>query len=111
MSIIDEKKAQAARFAKQDAPRPPPRNRTRTGSDQTQGLVVTGDSQHYYNNGFLPEYPDLVVDEDVPPAYSEVHDQLNIHQSGFDAGAAVTGTICVLLRAFGAFAANKHLAR
>ncbi|KAJ3573386.1 hypothetical protein NPX13_g4725 [Xylaria arbuscula] len=90
MSIVNEKRAQAARWAKQDASRPSPPSRTQTGSDQTPGLVVTRDGQHYYNNGFLPEYPDLVVDEDVPPAYSEVHDQLNIHQSGFDAGAAVT---------------------
>lgn len=70
---------------------PPPRGQlqSRTGSDLAPGLTVTDDNQNY-NNGFLPESPDLVAEEDVPPAYSEFHDQLNIHQSGFDAGAAVT---------------------
>ncbi|KAK5630640.1 hypothetical protein RRF57_006355 [Xylaria bambusicola] len=89
MSIVDEKRRQAARSAERDALDPTPRSRTRTGSDLAPGLVVTDDSQ-YYNNGFLPDDPGLVADEDVPPAYSEVHDQLNIHQAGFHAGAAVT---------------------
>ncbi|GAP85346.2 putative glycosyltransferase family 28 domain-containing protein [Rosellinia necatrix] len=70
-------------------PQLPPRSRSRTGSDLAPGLVVTDDSQNY-NNGFLPEPPELVVEEDVPPAYSEFHDQLNIHQAGFNAGAAIT---------------------
>ncbi|KAI0521527.1 hypothetical protein F5B22DRAFT_541235 [Xylaria bambusicola] len=89
MSIVEEKRKQAARWAKRDALGPTPRSRSRTGSDNAPGLVVTGDSQHY-NNGFLPDDPGLVADEDVPPAYSEVHDRLNIHQAGFNAGAAVT---------------------
>ncbi|KAI0096644.1 hypothetical protein GGR51DRAFT_542930 [Nemania sp. FL0031] len=97
MSTVNEmRKAEHARA--EQAPIPvnlpdlPPRsqNRSRTGSDLAPGLVVTNDSQNY-NNGFLPESPELVAEEDVPPpAYSEFHDQLNIHQAGFDAGAAVT---------------------
>ncbi|KAI0468496.1 hypothetical protein F4859DRAFT_506068 [Xylaria cf. heliscus] len=113
MSIIDEKRrrgeeTQAAEHTRaEQAPIPvsppqlPPRSRTRTRttttttttttaeSDPAPGLIVTDDSQHYAN-GFLPESPGLVAQEDVPPAYSEFHDQLNIHQTGFDAGAAVT---------------------
>ncbi|KAI0169901.1 glycosyltransferase family 1 protein [Hypoxylon sp. FL1284] len=38
----------------------------------------------------MPEDPELGAEEDVPPAYSEFHDQLSLHQAGFDAGAAVT---------------------
>ncbi|RWA13712.1 hypothetical protein EKO27_g1403 [Xylaria grammica] len=92
MSIVDEKRrADAARSG--DHPRAGPalplRGRTRTGSGLAPGLVVTDDGQNY-SNGFLPESPDLVAEEEVPPAYSEFHDQLNIHQTGFDAGAAVT---------------------
>ncbi|KAH8165562.1 hypothetical protein CIB48_g2700 [Xylaria polymorpha] len=105
MSIRDEKRraADAAQSAEdiraEQAPIPlsPPslpsrnraRNRTMTESEPAPGLIVADDSQNY-NNGFLPESPELVAQEDVPPAYSEFHDQLNIHQAGFDAGAAVT---------------------
>ncbi|KAK6223322.1 hypothetical protein LQW54_000439 [Pestalotiopsis sp. IQ-011] len=38
----------------------------------------------------LPELPELGAEEEVPPAYSEVHDRLSLHQAGFDAGATVT---------------------
>lgn len=111
MSIRDEKRraADAAQSAEdiraEQAPIPlsPPslpsrnraRNRTMTESEPAPGLIVADDSQNY-NNGFLPESPELVAQEDVPPAYSEFHDQLNIHQAGFDAGAAVTGRLCLL---------------
>jgi hypothetical protein len=105
MSLIEEKRTQdAARAATEAEARaeqaPIPispsqiplrhRSRNRTDASQTSGLFVTDDSQGY-DNGFLPESPELVA-EDVPPAYSEFHDQLNIHQAGFDAGAVLTGT-------------------
>lgn len=35
--------------------------------------------------------PELGAEEEVPPAYSEHHDQLSLHHNGFDAGAVVTG--------------------
>ncbi|KAI0966464.1 hypothetical protein F4678DRAFT_449497 [Xylaria arbuscula] len=95
MTIVDDKRrADAARLRDHrpddtNSPLLPPGNRARTTSDLAPGLVVTDDNQHY-NNGFLPESPELVAQEDVPPAYSEFHDRLNIHQAGFDAGAAVT---------------------
>ncbi|KAK8035092.1 Sterol 3-beta-glucosyltransferase UGT80B1 [Apiospora rasikravindrae] len=38
----------------------------------------------------LPELPQLGAEDEVPPAYSEVHDQISLHQSGFDAGATLT---------------------
>ncbi|KAI1138122.1 glycosyltransferase family 1 protein [Hypoxylon sp. FL0543] len=38
----------------------------------------------------MPVDAELGAEEDVPPAYSEVHDQFSLHQTGFDAGAAVT---------------------
>ncbi|KAI5865792.1 glycosyltransferase family 1 protein [Durotheca rogersii] len=77
MAIVDEKK-QAA-----DEPAPAPRRPT--SSDAPEVVVHEG-----YNTGLIPEDPQLVVEEDVPPAYSELHDQLSLHQAGFDAGAAVT---------------------
>lgn len=36
---------------------------------------------------------DLGASDDAPPAYGEVHDQLNLSQDGFNAGAAVTGEL------------------
>ncbi|ORY57798.1 uncharacterized protein BCR38DRAFT_461077 [Pseudomassariella vexata] len=38
----------------------------------------------------LPDIPELGASDEVPPAYSEYHDQLSLHQVGFDAGANVT---------------------
>lgn len=35
--------------------------------------------------------PDLGARDDAPPAYGEHHDQLQLSQVGFEAGAAVTG--------------------
>ncbi|TRX94196.1 hypothetical protein FHL15_004964 [Xylaria flabelliformis] len=101
MAIFDEKRrmgaaAQSAEHIRAEqapipisAPQAPSRTRTTTSPDLTPGLIVTEDSQNY-NNGFLPASPELVAQDDVPPAYSEFHDQINIHQTGFDAGAAVT---------------------
>lgn len=34
---------------------------------------------------------DLGAADEAPPAYGELHDQLNLSQAGFNAGAAVTG--------------------
>lgn len=34
---------------------------------------------------------DLGASNEAPPAYGELHDQLNLSQPGFNAGAAVTG--------------------
>lgn len=34
---------------------------------------------------------DLGAGDEAPPAYGELHDQLNLSQAGFNAGAAVTG--------------------
>jgi hypothetical protein len=117
MSFIDSKRSLGDSQTREDelaeqAPIPlsppplPPRTRSRAQTElsQTPGLIVTDDSQYFnagYNNGFLPESPDLVAEEEVPPAYSEFHDQLNIHQTGFDAGAAVTGTTYALRLARG----------
>lgn len=36
---------------------------------------------------------DLGASDEAPPAYGEVHDQLNLSQAGFNAGAAVTGEL------------------
>lgn len=35
--------------------------------------------------------PDLGATVDAPPAYGDHHDQLQLSQAGFEAGAAVTG--------------------
>ncbi|KAI8626708.1 hypothetical protein F5Y19DRAFT_214387 [Xylariaceae sp. FL1651] len=90
MAVLDDQRRAVAASAAdnnraEQAPQFPPRGRS--GSSNTPGLVVTDDGHTY---GFLPESPELGAEDDVPPAYSEFHDQLNIHQAGFDAGAAVT---------------------
>ena len=36
---------------------------------------------------------DLGASDEAPPAYGEVHDQLNLSQDGFNAGASVTGEL------------------
>ncbi|KAI1081882.1 glycosyltransferase family 1 protein [Whalleya microplaca] len=64
------------------------RTRSRSSFSEAPEVVVTDD--HYYNTGLMPETPELGAEEDVPPAYSEFHDQLSLSQAGFDAGAAVT---------------------
>lgn len=38
----------------------------------------------------MAEATNLGAAEDVPPAYSETHDSLSLHQAGFAAGARVT---------------------
>lgn len=84
MTIVDDKRARA--YNNESAGNPPRRQGT-TFSDVTSGLVADGFSraaQHADNS--------LGADQDVPPAYSEQHDQLSLHQTGFDAGAAVTGS-------------------
>lgn len=59
----------------------------RTSFSDAPEVVVTEN----YNSGLMPENAELGAEEDVPPAYSEFHDQFSLHQAGFDAGAAVTG--------------------
>lgn len=56
--------------------------------EETPEVVV---SDGFHTPTALPELPELGAEEEVPPAYSELHDQLSLHQAGFDAGAAVTG--------------------
>lgn len=46
-------------------------------------------SDMWVADGFRP--PDLGARDDAPPAYGEHHDQLQLSQAGFEAGAAVTG--------------------
>ncbi|KAI4869725.1 glycosyltransferase family 1 protein [Hypoxylon rubiginosum] len=58
----------------------------RTSFSDAPEVVVTEN----YNSGLMPENAELGAEEDVPPAYSEFHDQFSLHQAGFDAGAAVT---------------------
>ncbi|KAL7620787.1 hypothetical protein AAE478_009785 [Parahypoxylon ruwenzoriense] len=78
MSILDEKRPQEAQEAAQA--------RRWTFFSEAPEVLVTGN----YNSGLMPEDPHLVAEEEVPPAYSELHDQFSLHQAGFDAGAAVT---------------------
>ncbi|KAI2620457.1 glycosyltransferase family 1 protein [Hypoxylon sp. NC1633] len=78
MLITEEKSA----LSTPETPRAPRRT---SFSDAPEVMVSDG-----YNTGLLPEDPELGAEEDVPPAYSEMHDQFSLHQTGFDAGAAVT---------------------
>ncbi|KAI1821588.1 hypothetical protein F4861DRAFT_532881 [Xylaria intraflava] len=110
MSFIDEKKrAGAARRAEDSRaaqlptiPVSAPRFSLQNGQNHQTGppelpeldagplpeLPELGGDDSY--TGFLPELAELGAEDDAPPAYSEFHDQLSIHQTGFDAGAVVT---------------------
>lgn len=94
-SIIDDKRAAAAREreAAQQKQRQQQQqsSNTRTGAASAPGLVVSEDFTPRDGQGPLPENPELGASEQVPPAYSEQHDQLSLHQAGFDAGATLTG--------------------
>ncbi|KAI1761282.1 glycosyltransferase family 1 protein [Hypoxylon sp. FL1150] len=79
MTIVDEKTA-LRNGGNPSAPR------RRTSFGDAPEVVVTEN----YNASLMPEDPELGAEEDVPPAYSEFHDQFSLHQAGFDAGAAVT---------------------
>lgn len=85
MTIVDEKTA-LRNGGNLSAPR------RRTSFSDAPEVVVTEN----YNTGLMPEDPELGAEEDVPPAYSEFHDQFSLHQAGFDAGAAVTGMTFLL---------------
>ncbi|KAI2640918.1 hypothetical protein GGS21DRAFT_502325 [Xylaria nigripes] len=91
MSIIDGKRRAGVAWSPEQtslstsSPALPSRNTTQTRT----GPILTEGSQNS-SASFLPESPGLVAEDDVPPAYSEFHDQLDIHQAGFDAGAEVT---------------------
>ncbi|KAI0127005.1 glycosyltransferase family 28 domain-containing protein [Xylariales sp. AK1849] len=50
--------------------------------------VVVQDGLHSLTA--MPDRAELGAEEEVPPAYSEFHDRLSLHQAGFDAGAVVT---------------------
>lgn len=42
---------------------------------------------------------DLGAGDEAPPAYGTLHDQLNLSQAGFNAGAVVTGmAMCIVHR-------------
>ncbi|OTB01295.1 glycosyltransferase family 1 protein [Hypoxylon sp. CI-4A] len=78
MSIIDEKSAIKAREAARSA---------RHSSFSEAPEVVISDN---HSSELLPLAPELGLEEEALPAYSEFHDQFSLHQNGFDAGAAVT---------------------
>ncbi|KAH9892140.1 glycosyltransferase family 1 protein [Xylariomycetidae sp. FL2044] len=69
------------------APATPPRGRRTSFSEAPEILLTPGDS---HQGALLPELPELGAEQDVPPAYSEHHDQISLHQAGFDAGATLT---------------------
>lgn len=72
-----------------DIKRPP----TREDSSQTAYTQQTNHSSAaLVTDGFLvPDLEDLEPPQDAPPAYGEFPDQMNFSQSGYEAGAAVTG--------------------
>lgn len=83
MSVLDSKRARANRAgANAQAPSP--------AYGETPTLQVQDD---FSSATALPDLPELGAEEEVPPAYSEVHDHLSLHQAGFDAGATVTGKL------------------
>ena len=86
MSLVDEKRARRSTRNEDSAGR----NTTTSRYHDAPEVIVT-DSHDSFPS--LPNVvqPELGAEAEVPPAYSEHHDQLSFHQSGFDAGAVVTG--------------------
>ncbi|KAI2469537.1 glycosyltransferase family 1 protein [Annulohypoxylon bovei var. microspora] len=80
MSIIDEKATQGAGEAAQAQALP------RTSLGNPPEVVMDDD----FSSGPIPVEAELGAEEDVPPAYSEMHHEFSLHQTGFDAGAVVT---------------------
>lgn len=81
MTIVDEKAALRRAETSRSAQRP-----GRTSFSNAPEVVPPG-----YNSGHISTDFELGAEDDVPPAYSEVHDRFSLHQTGFEAGAAVTG--------------------
>lgn len=86
MSIVNEKRAPGSTRNAD----PSGRNSTVSGYHDAPEVVVTDGCGSFSSLPDIVE-PELGAEEEVPPAYSEHHDQLSFHQSGFDAGAVVTG--------------------
>lgn len=61
----------------------------RAGVPSPSGEYQIETSDMWVADGFRA--PDLGAELDAPPAYGEHHDQLQLSQAGFEAGAAVTG--------------------
>ncbi|KAI2782640.1 glycosyltransferase family 1 protein [Daldinia loculata] len=80
MTIVDEKAALRRAETSRSAQRP-----GRTSFSNAPEVVPPG-----YNSGHISTDFELGAEDDVPPAYSEVHDRFSLHQTGFEAGAAVT---------------------
>ncbi|OTB17502.1 glycosyltransferase family 1 protein [Daldinia sp. EC12] len=82
MTIVNEKAALREAEARRSAQQP-----SRTSfSDAPEVIAGPG-----YNSGIMSSDLELGGgDDDGLPAYSEVHDRFTLHQTGFDAGAAVT---------------------
>ncbi|KAI8962520.1 glycosyltransferase family 1 protein [Daldinia sp. FL1419] len=81
MTIVDEKAALRNAEASRAVEHP-----GRTSLSNAPEVVPPG-----YNTGLMPmDDLELGAEDDVLPAYSEVHDRFSLHQAGFDAGAAVT---------------------
>ncbi|KXJ96095.1 hypothetical protein Micbo1qcDRAFT_231209 [Microdochium bolleyi] len=83
MSILDDKRAQATRQSQEG------QSSSNTAA-AAPGVVVSDDFTPQEGQGPLPEQPELGAAEQVPPAYSETHDQLSLSQAGFNAGATLT---------------------
>ncbi|KAF3019246.1 hypothetical protein E8E14_003977 [Neopestalotiopsis sp. 37M] len=80
MSVLESKRAQAGRGSANE-------NEHLPDYDDALSVAV---SDGFQAGTALPELPELGAEEEVPPAYSEVHDRLSLHQAGFDAGATIT---------------------
>ncbi|ETS84585.1 hypothetical protein PFICI_02610 [Pestalotiopsis fici W106-1] len=80
MSVLESKRAQASSGSAHETEQLP-------DYDDTLSIAV---SDGFQAGTALPDLPELGAEEEVPPAYSEVHDRLSLHQAGFDAGATIT---------------------
>ncbi|RYP26948.1 hypothetical protein DL767_007870 [Monosporascus sp. MG133] len=82
MSIVDEKRVRRA-----SRPETPEAHAVRY-HDAPEVVVTDGFGTSTPLPGTVG--PELGAEDEVPPAYSEHHDQLSLHRAGFEAGAVLT---------------------
>lgn len=74
--------------ASSSAPPPPPRRPSNLNLDRTDSAEVP---DALVSDGF--SLPSLEAENEAPPAYGDLPDQLQFNQAGFEAGANVTGNV------------------
>ena len=90
MTVLDDKQVLARRQAQARADA-----QTRQQREASFGAAGPGSTseESLITDGFI--IPDLEVPDEAPPAYGDQPDKVTFSQPGFQADAAVTGTVAI----------------